>query len=248
MKTKFLSQLLRFMLVRVVDDGSGDPGDPAAADPVDLGGDPGDLDDDTGLDDLDDPIDPAPPAGTRSRQSSDDTRSEIARLNREIESLRRGAPPAASPTPNADPQFQHEEERLRAADCTDLERWQISTNRTIRENYRQTQQTMFAARDMSDRTAFQSKMTSDPRRAKYADRVETELAAARQQGRDMPREALYFYLLGKDVAEGKLKSKPRTATPPADMSRGRTPGARTDMPRGTGKGKTARERLEGIQI
>lgn len=85
---------------------------------------------------------------------------------------------------------------------------------------------------MSDRTAFESKMQSDPRRAKYQTRVEEELARARSMGQNASREAIYFYMLGKDIAEGKLKPKAKTTAraPAADVPRGRPAGVRSDVP------------------
>jgi hypothetical protein len=57
-------------------------------------------------------------------------------------------------------------------------------------------------------------------------------------------------MLGKDIAEGKLKPKARSA-PPADLPRGRTPSARSDVGgRGTGKTEHQKraERLANINI
>lgn len=254
---KLFSKLLHFLLLRVVDDGAGDPpaGDPAAD--SDVGGDSagGGDDFDDGLGDLDDDAG-NPPVGARpaSRTQPDDRDERLARLESQVseaqrryqEALSRSAPT----TPQQDPEWQREEERLRAADVTELERWQIQSNRTLRETRARAEQAVMHAQDTADRAQFQSKISTDPRRAKYADRVEQEIASMRQKGQNAPREAVYYYMLGKDIAEGKLKPKTRTA-PPADLPRGRTPAARSDVGgRGTGKSDHQKraERLANIQI
>jgi hypothetical protein len=104
---------------------------------------------------------------------------------------------------------------------------------------------------MIDRTRFESKNTTDPRRAKYADRVEEAIQQERNQGRNASREAVYFYLLGKDIAEGKLKAKAKPASKAPDVPRGRSPGVRSDVP-GRGRPTTdqdkRRARLENQNI
>ena len=244
---KYASKLLRFLLARVVDDDAGDP-------PVDPPADIGALGDGSG-DDLDDPIgdlvddEPTPPVSARR---GDDSRERLARLEAEVEAAKRYADnlrnSQPAPSPQADPEFQREEERLRASDLTDLERWQIQSNRTLRENKRQAEEALRHAQDVSDRAQFQSQFQSDPRRSKYADRIEQELTTLRQRGQNAPREALYYFMLGKDIAEGKLKAKPKA--PPADLPRGRTPGAKTDVTARGGKNEHQKraERLANINI
>lgn len=247
--SKLLARLLGFLFPRVDGGDPGDAGDTGAdldtgdrGGAVDLGSD--DLDD--GIDDLDDDAGSAPVA--RRAAPVDDTHNRVARLEAELEAVRRTQP--APQAPNVDPEWQREEERLRAADVTDIEKWQIQANRTLRANQQAAQQALFQAQDTNDRAAFTSKFSSDPRRAKYADRVEKQLSEMRAKGQNVPRELLYYTMLGKDVAEGKLKSKPRSA-PPADMPRGRTPNARADVGgRGTGKTEHQKraDRLANINI
>ncbi len=100
---------------------------------------------------------------------------------------------------------------------------------------------MFQARDMSDKTQFESKIASDPRRAKYTDRVEEAVRAERAQGRNASREAVYFYMLGKDIAEGKLKPKAKTSAAP-NVNRGKPAGVRSDV-QGRGRASSDRDKL-----
>lgn len=250
--SKLLSRLLAFLgflcprIDGVDPDGAGDPpdaGDLPGSD-IDPGGDDDDL---GGVDDLDDDAG-TPPVNARRTPRVDDTSERITRLEAELAAARRAPPTPQAPT--VDPEWQREEERLRASDVTDMERWQIQANRTLRDNNRAAQQALFQAQDVNDRATFQAKFSSDPRRAKYADRVEEKLAEMRSKGQNVPRELLYYTMLGKDVAEGKLKSKPRSA-PPADLPRGRTPNARADVGgRGTPKSEHQKraDRLANINI
>ncbi|MBN3809419.1 hypothetical protein [Paraburkholderia sp. Ac-20347] len=235
-----------------VDDGGDPPSDPAdgGGDPA-ASGDAGGGDPGGDLDDLEiDFVDDTPPASASRGTDAD----RLARLEAEVERRGRAVDHSRAPaTPVADPEFDREEERLRSPDTSDMERWQIQANRTLRATQQEARRAMFQAQDMADRTQFQAGATSDPRRARYADRVEEAVQAERAQGRNASREAVYFYMLGKDIAEGKLKAKARAKAPAADVPRGRSPGAnaRADVPT-RGRGATDRDklrsRLENVQI
>lgn len=213
-------------------DASADPGaDPGAdGDPAaDPGADPASSDagDD---DDIDfDFVEPAP--RTTARRTTVEDRlsgieSSMADARRLAEERLRGAGPA---TPPVDTEFQREEERLRAADVTDQERWQIQSNRVLRDNQRLSQQALFQAQDLNDRTMFEAKVTADPHRARYRDRVEAALQEERRQGRNASREAIYYHMLGKDIAEGKLKPKAKAKTGASEVPRGKSPGVRSNV-------------------
>lgn len=195
-------------------------------------------------DDLDLPVDDLPddpPARTTSRR--DDSAERLARLEAEVERRGRLAAEArlsSQPAP-VDSEYQREEERLRNPETTEMERWQIQANRTLRQTQQEARQARFEAQDMVDRSKFESKMASDPRRSKYADRVEEAIQQERSQGRNASREAVYFYMLGKDIAEGKLKTKAKGAAAPA-VPRGKPAGVRSDV-QGRGRPSSEKEKL-----
>jgi hypothetical protein len=202
-------------------------------------------------DDLDLPADDLPddpPARTASRR--DDSAERLARLEAEVERRGRMAAEAAARQPApVDTEYQREEERLRSTDLSDIERWQIQANRTLRDTQRQANQALMQAQDMSDRARFESKIASEPRRAKYTDRVEEEIGKARARGQQASREDVYYWMLGKDIAEGKLKAKPKAASAPA-VNRGKPAGVRSDV---QGRGRATehdkrRSRLENQNI
>ena len=238
---KLIKKLLGLLFPGV--DGESENDTPAddlpASDPVD--------DDDVDLPDDDLPDDP--PVRTASRR--DDSAERLARLEAEVERRGRMAAEAANRQPApVDTEYQREEERLRAADVTEMERWQIQANRTLRATQQQAQQAMFQAQDLSDRTRFESKIASEPRRAKYTERVEEEVQKARSRGQQASREDVYYWMLGKDIAEGKLKPKAKASSAPA-VPRGKSPGVRSDV-QGRGRPTTEqdkrRARLENQNI
>ena len=217
-----MSQTLKLLLASLFPgiEGENDDVDPAALDALDTADD---LDDDSPDDDLPDD----PPVRTAPRRSDVDDR--VAKLEAEVERRGRIAAEAEARRPApVDTEYQREEERLRSAEITDMERWQIQANRTLRATQAQAQQAMFQAQDMSDRTRFESKIATEPRRAKYTERVEEEVKKAQSRGQMASREDVYYWMLGKDIADGKLKPKAKSS-PTASVPRGKTPGVRSDV-------------------
>ena len=238
-----MSQTLKLLLASLFPgiEGENDDVDPAALDALDTADD---LDDDSPDDDLPDD----PPVRTAPRRSDVDDR--VAKLEAEVERRGRLAAEAEARRPApVDTEYQREEERLRSAEITDMERWQIQANRTLRATQAQAQQAMFQAQDMSDRTRFEAKIASEPRRAKYTDRVEEEVKNAQSRGQQASREDVYYWMLGKDIAEGKLKPKAK-ASSTANVPRGKSPGVRSDVGRGRASTDSdkLRSRLENQNI
>lgn len=155
-----------------------------------------------------------------------------------------------------------EEERIRRqedatlarSDTTELQKWQIETNRTIRQGRSNAAQALAQAQDLSDKTSFSTLAIKEPVLFKrYEKRVEEELVKIRSKGQNAPRESIYTYLLGQDMRDGKLtRKKPAPAADPnkTQVQRGKTPGARSDV--GARSGMSEREkrakRLENVQI
>lgn len=240
---KLLKRLLGLIFPGI--DGEPDDVDPT---PVDDPASP-DPDIDDLVDPLDDDLPDDPPAAARPRRTDADDR--LAKLEAEVERRGRLAAEAErTRAPVVDPEFQREEERLRSQDLSDIERWQINANRTLRATQQQAQAALQQAQDMADRARFEAKVNSEPRRAKYTERVEEEIQRARQRGQQASREDVYYWMLGKDIAEGKLKAKPKAAVA-ANVPRGRTPGVRSDV-QGRGRPQSdhdkRRARLENQNI
>ncbi|WP_146126333.1 hypothetical protein [Burkholderia multivorans] len=251
--SKFLQRLLGFLFPGVDDDGAADPsGDPGNGGVDDDGAGSGDPAAGAGAadapdDDFDfDFVEPAAP--TRRATSEAD---RLAALEAEVE--RRGRLVDAGRTsalPSTDRDFEAEEARLRDPNTTDIERWQIQSNRTLRQSQQAAQAALFQAQDLRDQTLFESKISSDPHRARYRERVEAAVQEERRAGRNASREAVYYYMLGKDIADGKLKPKAKAKAPAADVPRGKTPGVRSTVPpaRGQTEHQKRAARLADVNI
>ncbi|HEM7879087.1 TPA: hypothetical protein U2L31_005513 [Burkholderia contaminans] len=252
--SKLLQRLLGFLFPGVDDGGDpSDPGGDAGGDDAGAGdsgsGDPGagGSAGDAADDDYDfDFVEPAAPA---RRATTDADRlaaleAEVARRGRAVDTSR---PP---PAPPADRDFEREEERLRDPNLDPMERWQIQSNRTLRQSQQAAQAALFQAQDLNDRTAFESKIANDPHRARYRDRVEQAVQDERRAGRNASREAVYYYMLGKDIADGKLKPKAKAKAPASDVPRGKPPGVRSTVPpaRGQTEHQKRAARLADVNI
>ncbi|WP_124573214.1 hypothetical protein [Burkholderia sp. Bp8994] len=251
--SKLLQRLFDFLFPGVDDGDPSDPGldaggddagagDPGGGDP-DAGGAHGDLSDD----DLEfDFVEPTAPA----RRGTTDA-ERLAALEAEVERRGRAVDTARSPAaPTTDRDFEAEEARLRDPNLDPMERWQIQSNRTLRQSQQAAQAALFQAQDLRDQTLFESKIASDPHRARYRDRVEAAVQEERRAGRNASREAVYYYMLGKDIADGKLKPKAKAKTPAADVPRGKPPGVRSNVPpaRGQTEHQKRAARLADVNI
>ncbi|MGR3910009.1 hypothetical protein Q3A80_23490 [Burkholderia sp. SR8] len=251
--SKLLQRLLGFLFPGVdgadPSDPGGDAGDGDAGGDVAGGGDSGGGDPSADIpeDDLEfDFVEPTPARRTTSEAD------RLAALEAEVE--RRGrlvdASRAPAPAPIADRDFEAEEARLRDPNLDPMERWQIQSNRTLRQSQQAAQAALFQAQDLRDQTLFESKIASDPHRARYRDRVEQAVQEERRAGRNASREAVYYYMLGKDIADGKLKPKAKAKSPAADVPRGKTPGVRSTVPpaRGQTEHQKRAARLADVNI
>lgn len=244
----FWQWLLAFLVLNAVDEGDGDEDPPADDDNDEPTGDDDDSPADD--DDEDDNQDP-PPKQSRgqtaiieARRRAQDAEDKARRLEEELNSSRHG-----SPQPTQDQQlYAQEEARLKDPETTELERWQIQSNRTLRQTQQASQAALVEARDMHDRTSFDNRANNDPVVKKYASEVEKELTKLRSTGGNAPREAIAAMLIGRDVMAGNYK--PKTTAKPNDVKRGKTPNARSDV---STKGRVSEHekrarRLENQQI
>jgi hypothetical protein len=240
-----LRKLLASLFLGIEDDDFPEP--PADDDQVD--DEPADDDqvDDEPADD--DQVDDTPPARQNKRASRDDSSSRavqdaLDRARQMEEDVR--ALKASIAGPSEDQRLRADEDRQLQDPQTDqLTKWQINSNRTLRDVQANASRALAQAQDMQDKATFMSKVATDPRRAKYEDRIEKELKTLRSQGRNVDRETLYYFQLGKDIAEGKLKPAAKKTSNAANVPRGKTPAARSDVrSRGTSRSSSgARERL-----
>lgn len=188
-----------------------------------------------------------------ARKAAEERATNEARA-REEAVRRHQPPPRHDATP--DERLHEQEERELADPKTDANRrWQIQSNRVIRENSRNSQAALRQAADATDKASFDRLAVTNPNLYKrYEKRVEEEIVRMRSQGQNAPREAVMKFLIGNDALDGKFKKKAAPAAAAGDekkgVDRGKSPGARSDV-RGNGaltdRQKRAK-RLDGVNI
>lgn len=177
----------------------------------------------------------------RTRTQEAERKAEEAdRRARELEERfnRQSAGPSA-----AERQQAEEEARLRDPNVTDMEKWQIQSNRTIRETQAQAQGFLMQGRDDRDAAAYERKAATNSTYDKYRDKVEAAVAAERKAGRLISRETVLAHMVGMDILNGNLKSKTASTK---TIPRGKPTGARSDTPR-TGRMTDAQKRAARLQ-
>lgn len=127
-----------------------------------------------------------------------------------------GAQPGAQPN-DEQRLYEEEERKLRDAATTEMERWQINSNRTLRKNAADSRQALYESREAADRTAYDRLCAEKPIAKKYAKRVDDKLAEMRKQGFNLERKLVLKMLIGDDIVEGKVQTKRK---PGADAGAG----------------------------
>lgn len=161
----------------------------------------------------------------RRTQEAERKAEEADRRAREV--LERLDRQAAGPS-QAEREAMDEEAKLRDPNTSDMEKWQIRSNQTIRATQAQAQGFLMQGRDDRDAAAYERKAATNSTYDKYRDKVEAQVAAERKAGRLVQREMVLAYLVGQDIINGNLKSKTASSKP---VPRGKPTGARSDTPR-----------------
>lgn len=227
------------------DDEPGDDDEPDAAAAGDTGGEPAE-----------------PPARSTERQPTgraerritaqqEELRKrdqQIADLNKRLDTML-----AATSQPRQ-PQETPEQREQRLALLDPVERMRVEMHESQQVSQRQMQAMAFTLQDTSDKATYDAKALVDSLYAKWAPKVESELAALRAKGQNVPRETMLEYLIGKAALAGR---KPQGQQQRRDagrrMARNRTnPGSsRSDAAgerRGGSDSNALEKRLENIQI
>lgn len=265
MKTLWKLILAFFVLGIGPGDGKGNSGDAGAGDDAAGAGDGAgkaadqdelDLDagDDAGADAGADAGDNDPVALKAARdaakQEAADAKADAERHRQALESSRRAPPSSAPLTP--DQRLHEQEERdLQDPKIDPNRKWQIEANRTLRANKRASENALFQAHDLADKTSFgQLALTKAAIYKRYSERVEQEIKNMREKGQNAPREAVLRFLIGQDALDGKFAKKAAVKEESKGIDRGKSPGARSDVSaRGTLTERQKRaKRLENVQI
>ena len=131
-----------------------------------------------------------------------EARQREADLNRRLDTLIAGQTrPPAGETPEA--------HANRLALMTPEERIHAELQDAKQGFAREMHQLRMVSEDGTDRAAFQAKATVDPLYKKWETRVEAErIRLARENNQLVPRQHIFYWLLGKTMDEGRQASKP----------------------------------------
>lgn len=128
---------------------------------------------------------------------------------------------------------------------------QIAELRIQMKHHSQSMQiAQFNMQDNSDRNAYDARAANNPVYRKYAAQVEQKLLELRNnQGLNAPREEILKHIIGERVL--RIKGKPVTkgkAGKSVDKHTVKSNAKKSDVGTGSRKGKTPKERLEGVRF
>ena len=139
-----------------------------------------------------------------------------------------------------------------------LDQMRAELDRSLKQNREQLALATFAGADRADKTAFDARALSDPRRKRFAARVEEVLQIERRKGRDFDRETVYKFILGEEAeksmsgrspSQARQAGQQRIASQQARTTGGRGDARRDDRPRRYAANdmspEAVRQRLEG---
>lgn len=109
----------------------------------------------------------------------------------------------------------------------------------------------FNMADSADKAQYDAKAILNPTYARYATRVEQKLASLRtEQGITAPREEVLKHIIGEAVLKVKGKATSKKDAKASINKNKVKPGAskKSDLNGGSRRGKTARDRLEGVKF
>lgn len=185
----------------------------------------------------------------KERQAADE---QVSQLRRELEEVKVRVSPNQAQTQEHALQ-QQEEAVLNNPDATDWQKYAVRAQREARHATFTSQAALVEARDLKDKTDFQLAYgQSQPKAyAAYSERIEAKVKEMRSAGGFVPaRSEIFKYLLGQDVADGKLKVPSKKSD--GGAKRGATPNAKSDV-RSSGDSSLSEaqkrtKRLENIRI
>jgi hypothetical protein len=198
-------------------------------------------------------VEPAPRQPSRAEGRIQRLANENADLKRRLDGLERR--PAQAPpqqTEETEQQFQARISLLPPDERMEARYARSEQRNEQRLNAMQVQQTLSA-----DKLAFDASVAAQPRRQRYASEVEVAHQEALRAGNFIPRESLYYYLLGKKV-DSNTGAKPakeqRKAAERRVAGQQTKPAAGRSDTRGAGERRPNNEvsarakRLDGMQI
>lgn len=163
-----------------------------------------------------------------ARQQADFYRRQAEDAQRQLQTHQRPAD-----------EFLDPDERARRQE----EEWRQGVNRTL-------QQVQFNSQDQLDKSTFLSKYGTNQAFSGYADRVEAELAKARGNGSNPPREVILQFIIGQDAIQkmSKVPVLKREAKQRVDAARGQPLGTKSNVAPSKASAPNLYERLKDIPL
>lgn len=183
-----------------------------------------------------------------ARERAQAAENDAKKAREELAAARQQANPNAQVT-ESQKLWQEEEALLKDPNADSWTRYNIQSARNARAAEFNSQQALAEARDLKDQAEFDRIAAKNPKAVeRYKDRVE-EL---KKQFPGAARKKILATLLGEDMLDGKLKAPTSPAKKGDSASRGKLPGARSDVrSSGGGGGDSIEEiekRLAGVNI
>lgn len=175
------------------DEPEGDPSDEPEEEPE---GDP------DGGDDPDPEPDPEPaPRQSKAQERIRRQQAELVRNRTETAALKARLDQLTNST-NAAQQAENQRRQAELlAGMEPDERARAIADARFNQLQQQVQRQSWELQENNDRATWQTRVTTDAVAKRYADRVDARLSEMRANGQTAPRESVYFYLLGEDIAK-----------------------------------------------
>jgi chromosome segregation ATPase len=163
----------------------------------------------------------------KERQEAD---ARVERLSKEIEDLKVRTTQTNQNTQEATIR-QQEDAILNNPNADEWQKYAVKAQRQAREAEIQSKTALFEARNIRDKTDFQLKYSQSQPKAynAYKERVESKFNEWASQGKIVSRSEIFKYLLGEDMAEGKLKVATKKPSENVGAKRPQTPNVRSDV-------------------
>lgn len=130
------------------------------------------------------------------------------------------------------------------------ERARVIAQQQFQSLQQQINQQRLDLQENADRSAWASKVASDPLAKRYEARVEQRLAEMRSQGQTAPRENIYKFLVGDDIATKGPKAvlQARTAAQRrTSAASGAAPRSRGDVQPASGRSRVDPDSIEALE-
>lgn len=200
----------------------------------------------------DDEDEPAPKKSSRAQDRIRALNAQRRETERQNIELRQRLEAIQAQTLQQNTQADQQAQQAFYNSLTPQDKLRYDLNTGLRAQQAEMQRMQFNMQDQTDKAAYDSKALVNPTYAKYAAEVERALSNLRAQNRlNAPREEILKHILGEKLLANKAKGiTKKDAKKSVNKNTVKSSGAgkKSDISGGNRKGKTPRERLEGVRF